>query len=214
MRIDLLCTNRTHPVVPSLRDWISARARDHTLRLIHDKSDLQEGDILFLVSCSQLIARDDRARYRTTMVLHASDLPEGRGWSPHVWDILAGREELTLSLLTAEDGVDSGAIWAKRHFHVPRHALSAEINALLFEAELALMDRGIEMVAAGEYPQPQPDAEASYHPRRTPEDSRLDPSQPLAELFDRIRVADPDRYPAFFEMHGKTFELTLKKREI
>lgn len=213
MRIDLLCTNPKHPVVRILRNWIAARRDRHELRLIHDKSELETGDILYLVSCSQLIGSAERARYGHVMVLHASDLPEGRGWSPHVWDILAGKEELTLSLLTAENGIDTGAIWAKQRFHVPRHALHDEINELLFQAELDLMDQGIAMVDAGEAPVPQPAERGSYHPRRTPEDGRLDLTRPLAELFDQIRVADPDRFPAFFEMHGKIFELYLKKRE-
>lgn len=213
MRIDLLCTNPAHPVVPVLRQWIVDRRDAHALRLIHDKSELAEGDILYLVSCSQLIGVADRARYAHVMVLHASDLPEGRGWSPHVWDILAGKEDLTLSLITAEGGVDTGAIWAKRRFTVPRHALYGEINDLLFQVELELMDRGIAMVAAGEVPVPQPAKGDSYHPRRAPEDSRLDTTRPLTELFDQIRVADPDRFPAFFEMHGKTYDIILKKRE-
>lgn len=213
MRIDVLCTNPAHPVVPVLRRWIADRGDAHDLRLIHDKSELADGDILYLVSCSQLIGREDRARYAHVMVLHASNLPEGRGWSPHVWDILAGKEELTLSLLTAEGGVDTGAIWAKQCFAVPRHALHDEINALLFQAELDLMDCGIAMVAANESPTPQPAEGGSYHLRRTPEDSRLDPNRALTELFDQIRVADPDHFPAFFEIHGKTYYITLKKRE-
>ena len=213
MRIDLLCTSLTHPVVPALRRWIATQEGTHDLRLIHDKSELADGDILYLVSCSQLIGREDRARYAHVLVLHASDLPHGRGWSPHVWDILAGKEELAVSLLTAEDKVDTGAIWAKRRFGVPRHALHDEINDLLFQAELDLMDRGIEMVAAGVAPVPQPVEGGSFHPRRIPEDSRLDPTRSLAALFNEIRVADPDRFPAFFEMHGHTYVVTLKKRE-
>ena len=213
MRIDLLCTNLAHPVVPALRRWIDIHDGTHDLRLIHNKAQLARGDILYLVSCSQLLSREDRARYAHVMVLHASDLPEGRGWSPHVWDILDGKEKLTLSLLTAEDGVDTGAIWAKRCFSVPRHALYDEINELLFQAELDLMDRGIEMVAAGDSPVPQQAAGSSYRPRRSPEDSRLDPARSLADLFDQIRVADPNRFPAFFEMHENTYDITLKKRE-
>lgn len=213
MLIDILCTDPKHPVVPRLRAWIAARGDDISARLVHDRSELTRGDILFLVSCSQLIARDDRDRYDHVMVLHASDLPKGRGWSPLVWDILAGKEEMTVSLLTAEDGVDTGAIWAKQRFRVPKHALHNEINSQLFDAELELMDTGIKMVRSNERPTPQPEGGSSYHQRRTPEDSQLDPTRPLSELFDQIRVADPDRYPAFFDLHGKTFELTIRKRE-
>lgn len=213
MRIDVLCTDSTHPVVPFVRSWIAARVDVHDVRMIHDKSEITTGDILFLVSCSQLISAQARSQYNQVMVLHASDLPKGRGWSPHIWEILAGKEELTLSLISAEEGVDTGAIWAKRYLAVPRHALHEEINEVLFQAEMALMDLGIAMVAAGKVPTPQPTERASYYHRRTPEDSRLDPSKSLADLFDQIRVADPDRFPAFFEMHGFSYELTLKKKE-
>lgn len=213
MLIDIFCTDPNHPVVPRLRAWIDARDDDISVRLIHDRSELTRGNILFLVSCSQLIARDDRDRYDHVMVLHASDLPKGRGWSPIVWDILAGKKELTASLLTAEAGVDTGAIWAKQRFRVPKHALHDEIISQLFDAELELMDTGIKMVLSGERPTPQPEGGSSYHQRRRPEDSRLDPTRPLSELFNQIRVADPDRYPAFFDLHGKTFELTIRKRE-
>lgn len=213
MRIDILCTNAAHPVVPTLRRWIEERNKTHDCRLIHDKSEIATGDILFLVSCSQLISAEERARYGHAMVLHASDLPQGRGWSPHIWDILGGKEELTLSLLTAENAVDTGSIWAKHRFVVPRHALYDEINSLLFKAELNLMDQGISMIAADERPVPQPIEGGSYNPRRTPEDSRLDPTRSLAELFDQLRVADPDRFPAFFEIHGKKYGITLKKLE-
>jgi methionyl-tRNA formyltransferase len=212
MRIDVLCSNPDHPVVPRLLNWIIERTDDHDIRLIHDNADLAEGDILFLVSCTQLIGRTDRARYGHVMVLHASDLPEGRGWSPHVWDILAGKTELTVSLLTAEDAVDTGAIWAKERFHVPRHCLYEEINDRLFDVELRLIDQGIMMVANGEVPVPQSGDIGRYHPRRTPEDSRIEIELPLVELFDRIRVADPHRFPAFFELHGKTYDIILKKR--
>lgn len=213
MRIDLLCSDPAHPVVPRLRSWINDRNSDHDLRLVHNVSELEDGDILFLISCNQLISRKHRSKYAYVMVLHASDLPEGRGWSPHVWDILAGKEQLTLSLLSAEDGVDTGPIWAKLSFAVPRHALYNEINAILFQAELDLMDHGIEMVANNKGPVPQPTNNTSYHPRRIPEDSRLDPSLSLEELFDKIRVADPERFPAFFELHGKAYEISIKKRE-
>lgn len=213
MLIDVLCTDPNHPVVPRLRAWIDARDDDISARLVHDRSELTRGNILFLVSCSQLIARDDRDRYDHVMVLHASDLPKGRGWNPTVWDILAGKEELTVSLMTAEEGVDTGAIWAKQRFRVPKHALHDEITSQLFDAELELMDTGIKMVLSDEWPTPQPEGASSYHQRRRPEDSRLDPTRPLSELFNQIRVADPDRYPAFFDLHGKTFELTIRKRE-
>lgn len=55
---------------------------------------------------------------------------------PHIWAITNGAESVTLSLLEAEDKVDSGRIWKKMILAIPRHALWHEINESLFNAEI------------------------------------------------------------------------------
>ena len=67
---------------------------------------------------------------------HASDLPKGRGWSPHIWQVLEGKQEIRVSLLEAEDAVDSGAIWHQNKLVIPQSALWDEVNEALFDAEL------------------------------------------------------------------------------
>ena len=212
MKITLLSTNCEHPVDEWLLRWRLCHKDLHEIVLCRDREELPGGDILFLISCSQIIDAATRNKYRHVMVLHASDLPKGRGWSPHVWDLLGGNDTITVSLLTAEDGVDTGAIWAKRSFHVPPHALYDEINGQLFDTELALMDEAIKLVQDCIEPASQPsNIEPSYYRQRTPSDSEVDPHQPLSELFNTIRVMDPRRFPAFFSLHGHTYMIEIKK---
>ncbi|WP_375257883.1 formyltransferase family protein [Citreimonas sp.] len=209
MRIDIICSDPDHPVMDWLRRW--ADARPEPIRILHDVADADGGTVLFLVSCSQLIGAKRRALYETCLVLHASDLPEGRGWSPLVWQILEGREEMVLSLLEADDPVDSGAIWAKRSFRIPTHATFAEISACLFDAEIALMDEALRLIAAGHEPTPQLSEGATWYPRRRPEDSRLDPAATIEDQFDLLRVSDPVRYPAYVDLRGYRYAVTLTK---
>ena len=68
------------------------------------------GDILFLISCNEPISKDVRALFRATLVIHASDLPLGRGWSPHIWQVLEKKRFIKVTLLEAADLVDSGSI--------------------------------------------------------------------------------------------------------
>lgn len=211
MRISFLCSDEQHPVNEHLKRWMSAQRGAHQVELVRKKNELSGGDILFLISCSEIVGSADRAAYRATLVLHASDLPRGRGWSPHIWQLIEGADEITLSLLEAEDKVDSGRIWKKLKFPVPKHALWDEINARLFEAEIELID-----FAVSEFEQIHPTEqdltiEPSYYPRRTPADSQVDPSQSIASQFDKIRVCDPNRFPAFFELHGQKYKLILEK---
>jgi methionyl-tRNA formyltransferase len=214
MRISLLCSDEQHPVNEHLKRWMSAQRGFHQIELVRMKSELSGGDILFLISCAEIVGAVDRSAYRATLVLHSSDLPRGRGWSPHIWQLIEGADEIILSLLEAEDKVDSGRIWNKLKFSVPKHELWDEINTRLFEAEIQLID-----FAVYEFEQVRPTTqnlsiEPSYYTRRTPEDSQIDPSKSIASQFDRIRVCDPNRFPAFFELHGKKYKLILEKIDV
>lgn len=213
MKIDILCSTSEHPIYPRLQDWFMKQSVKHDVRLLQRSRDLGEsgGDILFLISCHELIPQTLRQRYRACLVIHASDLPQGRGWSPLVWQILAGNKTITVSLLEAADPVDSGAIWHKVQIHFEGHELCDEINAALFDAELSLMDFAVENFGTIE-PQPQV-GEPTYYRRRIPEDSRLDVHRSIAEQFDLLRVADEKRYPAFFDYRGHRYNVIIKKAD-
>lgn len=213
MKISILCTDSNHPVAKSLRLWVADMcSKGHSASLLYDKADLHGGDVLFLVSCSQFIQDADRKRYRAVLVLHASDLPRGRGWSPHIWSILNGVNQVTVCLLEANDHIDGGAIWLKTEFNLEGHELLQEINEKLFAAELSLMTQAIERFERIS-PVQQLGDPGPYMPKRAPADSRLDPNKTIAEQFDLLRIVDSQRYPAFFDYRGKRYLIRIEKGE-
>lgn len=209
MKIDILCSDPAHPVNAPLAAWAQARGETHEVRILRTPEELEGGDFLFLVSCHRIVKADERARYRHALVLHASALPEGRGMSPHVWQILEGCEALTVTLLVAADGVDTGDIWHQLTFPVAPTELHDEIHAKLFAAELELMDWALANCDRTT-PRPQEGTPTHYR-RRTPADSAIDPTRPLAEAFDLLRIADPERYPVHFTWRGQRYRLRIDK---
>jgi methionyl-tRNA formyltransferase len=211
MKVSILCSNREHPIYPYLQGWVTAHRSQHDIELAERSANLKVlgGDILFLMSCHEMISLELRKNYRACLVVHASDLPEGRGWSPLVWQILEGKNVITVTLLEAAEPVDSGAIWHKTHIRFEGHELYDEIHAALFGAELALMDFALQNLERI-MPIPQ-QGEASYYPRRHPKDSRLDVHLSIAEQFELLRVADNERYPAFFDHRGHRYQIILRK---
>lgn len=211
MHISFLCSDPDHPVNEYLQNWIEQHEHQHSLELVRSKEDLSGGDLLFLISCSQIITAKDRNQYKESLVLHASDLPLGRGWSPHIWEIIKGAEQITLALLEAKDQVDSGDIWKKTNLPIPKHFLYDEINNTLFAAELELIDFAVKHFYQIQ-PEPQDSGvEPTYYPKRSPQDSEIDPYKSLADQFDQLRVCDPERFPGFFKLHGKKYKISLEK---
>ena len=209
MNIAILTTSKEHPVNAYLDKW-AEKNQNHQINIVHSKEELISGDILFLISCSEIISKLEREGFEKTLVVHASDLPHGRGWSPHVWEIINGATDITLSLLEAADEVDTGDIWKKISVSIPKTALFDEINELIFDSELKLMDFAIENYNTIK-PKKQPNIDSAHWPKRSPKDSEIDVNKGISEQFDLIRVCDPDRFPAFFFKDGKKFNITIKK---
>lgn len=211
MNISILCTDPKHPILAHLRQWCdSVRKIGHDARIFVDRNEVDSGDILFLVSCAQIVSLEIRQKFLACLVLHASELPQGRGWSPHIWSILSGATEITVCLLEAGDRVDTGDIWLREVFRVNGHELLPEINEKLFRAELSLMSRALDQFGEVE-PTPQHGEAGPHLRRRTPDDSRIDPCKTIAEQFDLLRVADAERFPAFMDYRGHRYFIRIEK---
>lgn len=211
MKIALLCSDAGHPIFPKLLAWAAQQGDRHQIEVVTSSGNLSGGDLLLLISCHELIPVAVRGKYIKALVIHASDLPKGRGWSPHVWAVLENQKHIVVTLLEAEDSADTGAIWAKESFDLEGHELYDEINEKLFDVELKLMTFAVDTFSSIQ-PLPQPPNGATYYRRRKPEDSKIDIERSIAEQLALLRVSDPARYPAYFEKDGHIYELVLRKR--
>lgn len=211
MKVDVLCSAPNHPVVPYLKEWIGNCSSKHEVELFHDCSLLSGGEMLFLISVNELVSEKVRSLYHHTLVIHASDLPKGRGWSPHIWHIVEGGSEIVVSLLEAENKVDSGKIWKKVSVRILSHELYDEINHKIFSAEIGLMSYAVDHADTVQPVAQDLSLGVSYWPKRTPENSKINPSESISSQFNLIRVCDPVRYPAFFDLHGCRYSIEIKK---
>ena len=209
MKISILISSSVHPVIASIDKWAKENSSKYSINIVHYQVDLTGGDILFLVSCDEIISKITRDKFKKTLVIHASDLPSGRGWSPHIWEIIHGASDITITLLEAEDKVDSGDIWTKLKVKIPSTALYDEINQIIFSAEIDLINFAISNFKNAN-PIKQQEEKVTYWPKRSPSDSEIDLYNNLAEQFDLIRVCDNSRFPAFFYKDGKKFKIIIE----
>lgn len=211
MKVTILCSDFNHPVYPYLSAWQNENKHNYSISIVSKVSEITKpGDILFMVSCSEIVKSQIRELFSYSLVLHASDLPQGRGWSPHIWDIVSGKDELTLSLLNAEDSVDTGDIWRKKNIKLKGTELYDEINMLLFDAEIELISWACKNIVTAN-PVPQKSSETSYHPKRSLADSEVDIDKSIKAQFNLLRVCDPNRFPAFFEFNGRKYKLIVER---
>ena len=203
----ILISDKQHPSVAAMADLC-----DRTqLRIKWRLDDCTGGKWLFLVSCSDFVPRSVRDLYEHTLVLHASDLPKGRGWSPWVWAIRDGETSVCVCMLEAENSIDSGAIWNKVWVSVDKCAIYEEMVADLTHAQVLLIEQAYNGIKLE--PQPQT-GEPTMCRKLTDDDSIFYPDLPMSAQWDKLRTCDPNRFPAWFVMHGERYNIRIERAEV
>lgn len=195
-------------------EWLPAlkaqlESAGHTVQWLHDPAKIPSGDLTFMLSLGRIVTPEVLRRNAHNLVVHASALPQGRGWSPLTWQVLEGKSVIPFSLLEAGEKVDSGVVYLQNPVALQGHELVAELRTVQAAATARLcldfVARYPFIIAEGRTQSGEP----SYYPRRRPTDSRLDPDKSLREQFNLLRVADPDRYPAYFEIEGRRYNVRV-----
>jgi methionyl-tRNA formyltransferase len=195
--------------VSPLIDGLSSRG--HQPILLERHEDIPPGlDAVFILSYPRIIPAAYLSRSTHNLVVHQSDLPWGRGWSPLAWQILEGRRDITIVLFEATPVVDQGRVYLRRVMRTRGDELLPELRdmqiAETFALCLGFADGYPGIVANGRLPT----GEGSWYARRGPADSRLDPAKTIAEQFDLLRIVDNEAYPAFFEHRGRAYRLRIE----
>ena len=191
-------------------DLISQALRlGFALNWVHDHTCLSEGDVCFILSYGRLLSEEWLDVHRHNLVVHASALPQGKGWSPMTWQILEGSTLIPLTLFEAAVDLDAGPIYSQKFLKLDGHELAPEWQKLQALEVIKLCLNWLS-----NYPDSKncslQSGEESFYNRRRPEDSCLDSNLTLQELFPLLRVVDNTHYPAYFRMGGHRFRLLIE----
>ena len=185
----------------------------HKIMHVRNENELKSADLCFYLSFSKIATKKSLAKFKHNLVVHSSNLPNGRGWSPLTWQILEGRKVITTSLFEAEEDVDRGKIYLQKDLVFSGFELLDELRILQGDLIIGM---------CSEFIQTYPDVllcaqvqkgEGSYYERRRPGDSELNPDMSIREQLDLIRVVDNINYPAYVEIDQHHYEFWIKKKE-
>ena len=210
-RITVLTDNDSWVLPYSQRVVDIARRLGNQANLVRDQEDLPCGEIAFFLGCVNIVKPAVLACNKRNLVVHASDLPKGRGFSPWTWLVLEGRDRVPVCLIDAADQVDSGAIVYKEYIELSGTELIDDLRSAIGRKTVELCER---FLSEAVLPIGQPQAgEVSVYPRRTPRDSELDVYKDIRSQFNLLRTVDNDRYPAFFRINGAKYFLRIERSD-
>lgn len=210
MLVQILVDNSNSWIFPYAKELVSLlRKQNHESQLILEASDVMSGDVLCLLGCEKIFKRLDLNTYN--LVVHESNLPEGKGWSPLTWQILEGKNQIPVTLFEAKEEIDAGEIYSQEIIKLEGTELLPEIKdkqgVVTQKLIMNFIDKIPNVVGC-----PQK-GNSTFYPKRTSKDSQLNPDKSIAEQFDQLRVCDNERYPAFFIIQNKKYIIKIYKED-
>ncbi len=209
MKIAILTTAETWFVtyVLELEKQMNKLHYDVTLFFEHETIDTTY-NIVFILSYHRIIPKRYLQLHKHNLVVHASDLPKGKGWAPFFWQVIEGKSEIPFTLFEAGEEIDNGDIYLQRHVTLNGYELYEELRLIQVKTTIELcLDflHEYENVVSQ-----QQIGEESFYRKRTPEDSQLDINQSIKEQFNLLRTVSNESFPAFFEIDGHRYILKIE----
>ena len=168
-------------------------------------------DVVFLLGYTRILPKHFLRKNKLTLVVHESDLPQGKGFSPIQWQILKGISHIKISLIEAAQDVDSGDIYLQSQINFDGTELYQEIREKQAKATIEIIIEFLKL-----YPNINPRKQCgkqSFYPRREKKDSELKISSTLEENFNLLRISNNDEWPAFFYYKGIKYILKIYKEQ-
>jgi methionyl-tRNA formyltransferase len=161
-------------------------------------------DAAVVVAFGQILVREVIEAPRLgTFNLHASLLPRWRGAAPIQAAILAGDAATGITIMQMDAGLDTGAMLLSDAIPITATTTAAELHDALAAMGARLVLRAL---AENPLPRAQPAEGASYAPKLTREDGRIDWTHPAEALDRRVRALNP--WPGTFTaLDGEVLKL-------
>ncbi|HYT58791.1 MAG TPA: methionyl-tRNA formyltransferase [Haliangiales bacterium] len=124
--------------------------------------------------------------------VHASLLPRYRGAAPIQWALLNDERETGVTIMKMDQGLDTGDILSQQATRIASDDNAQTLHDRLAALGAELLVKTIPDYVAGKIvPRKQPGAGASYARKITKEDGRLDWTQPVRSVWNRVRAFVP-----------------------
>ncbi len=209
MFVQILVDNPDSWILPYADELVSELTElGHNAILLSHHKDVQKGDILCLLSCEKIFKKLELNKHN--LVVHESDLPKGRGWSPVTWQILKNVNRIPVTLFEATQVADAGNIYLQDFMELDGTELLFEIKHKQGIITKKLIKNFIiQYLNIKGKPQK---GKPTHFARRSPEDSQLNIAKNIKEQFNLLRVCDNKRYPAFFVINGIKYIIRIGKK--
>lgn len=209
MNITILTDNPNSWIIPYVEEIKQKLYKHHEISHAFDACDLVGGDVNLILSCEKILPKKYLSLYSSSVVVHPSKVPHGKGWSPLAWQVIEGSNKIPVSLFEAVEDVDAGDVYLVDYIELYGHELNEEIKHKQGLLTVKMVEEYINNFHTLKA-KPQ-SGEESFYKKRLKKDNQLDIHKSIEDQFNLLRVVDNERYPAFFIKDGVEYKIKIYK---
>ena len=162
---------------PELADWLRNKAVDAATVVAYGK-----------ILPADLLAIPERGFVN----VHFSLLPAYRGAAPVQRAVMDGAEQTGVAIMVLTEGMDEGPVLASEPISIAAGETSGEVGSRLASIGAPLLIDSLRGYLQGTIePIPQDDSRATYAPKITTEEARIDWSRPATDINNLVRGLNP-----------------------
>jgi len=203
-------------ILTSPQQWFIPYARElnnqiKNCELFFNHEDIiKKYDVIFILSYHKIIQKEFLTKNKHNIVVHASNLPKGKGWAPLFWQVMENKNIIPFTMFEASHGVDDGDIYMQKDLSLSGYELNNELREKQAKHTITMCLEFLNNYKKYKKPQMQ-SGEESFYKKRTSKDSELDINKTIKEQFNLLRVVDNENYPAFFYKNNKKYILKIEE---
>lgn len=127
-----------------------------------------------------------------TFNLHASLLPEYRGAAPIHWAIVNGEEKTGVTTFFIDDKIDTGEVILQKEIAISKTDTVGTLHDKMMYLGADLVATTVDLIAKGNViTVKQPELEEKSAPKLNPENTKIDWSASIDDIYNKIRGLNP-----------------------
>lgn len=195
-----------------LKDYLHElkfKNKKNNFKLFYDYKKIKSFDLVFILGYTRILPISLNKNNKLTLIIHESNLPKGKGFSPIQWQILNGKNVITFSLIDLNKNIDSGDIYDQIKLKLNGQELFDEIRNKQAITTFKLITNFVD-----KYPlntKRKQKGRSTYYRKRTQKDGKLNINRTINNQFNLLRIGDNDKWPSYFIKNGIKYILKIYK---
>ena len=191
-----------------IRDKFKKKSKKYNFSISKNFRNVKRQDIVFILGYMKVLPENFLKRNEMNLVVHESDLPEGKGFAPVQWQILQKKNKIPICLLDANNKADSGDIYEKNFIKLKGYELNGEIRKRQAIATIKIISKLLKKYP--KFKKIKQSGKSTFYKKRGPQNSMLNINKSIKANFNLLRVVDNEKYPAFFIFKKRKYFLKIE----